>query len=613
MQLPSIKLTHKVSLLLVVPLVIALIFVSLLIVNLNQAEQDIEAEARAEEILNLVNETVRDAMGACGGMLILRMYHEQKVLHDTTQKIHELKQDRERIAALIEKNPNDAAALQEFVARLDQGNAMFATVLQMGDDDDSISSLRVMGQMKTFSEVLNFEGDKITERKSDEQRVLRQKRKEDRRRIELLIQLFMGFGIVLALALSFALTNTVFRRFGTLMRNAMNIGLGKPLEQPLHGSDELAQLDSVIHQLSEDLNILRLNERAMIDNAAEIICSLDRALRIAQINPAVERILGYDANEVLGTALQSLVHADDKAAVYEHLKGLSSVSPQVAFEARIQSKSGAYVETAWMARWSQQDRSIFCVAHDITERKEAERLKQELFAMVSHDLRSPLTSVSMTLEMLDEGILGTLNERGTKLAGSANESVKSLMILINDLLESERMAQMGMILDYENTDLDKIVQQAVDFVTPEASSKKIELSVTGSCRHAQVDSEKVRRVLVNLLNNAIKFSPRDATITASMQDIDEPHNPQIEIRIIDEGPGIPADKHALVFEKFKQAGRRDEGERKGSGLGLSICKAIVEAHGGTIGVMNGATTGSIFWFRLPLAPVVEKASRTVAS
>lgn len=613
MQLPTITLTHKVALLVVLPLVFATIFISLLIVNLYQAEQDIEAEANAAQILVQVNEAIRSGMGACGGMLILRMYHEPKVLHDTRLAIEELEHNKQQLEESAVKTPYAAADIRAFIRRIEGGRQMFKMILDMPEEDEGINELRNMGQMKTFSEVLNFEGDKLAEKMSDQSKMFRQKRKEDRQRIELLIQVFMCVGFSIAMALGFTLINTVFLRLKILMRNAVNIGLDKQLEPPLSGKDELAQLDNVIHQLSEDLAYLRQNERALIDNAAEIICSLDRALRISQINPAVERILGYSADELLGTAMSSIVHSDDKESVYENLKALTSVNPQTAFEARILSKSNSYVEMDWIARWSQKDRNIFCVAHDITERKEAERLKQELFAMVSHDLRSPLTSVSMTLEMLDDGILGTLNERGSKLAGSAYASVKSLMILINDLLESEKMAHLGMVLDYEETDMATIVQQAIDYVTPEANSKNIELVIEGTCKIGQVDSEKIRRVLVNLLGNAIKFSTKGSTVTTLLNDLPNAINraDAIEIKVIDEGPGIPADKQALVFEKFKQAGHKDEGEKKGSGLGLSICKAIVEAHGGSIGVTSEPNgPGSVFWFRIPLAPLAAAVKTT---
>ncbi len=603
MNLPTFKLTYKVTLLIVVPLVFALLFVSLLILNLNQAEQDIEAEARATEVLIEVHQSIRDVMSACGGMLILRMYHEPKVLHDTTWAIGKLKEDRERLITFADDNPSQAPDIRAFVKLLDQGSYIFKDLLETRDDSESLSTVRVMGQMKSFSEILNVEGNKLVEKKAEEGRVYRQKRKDDRQHIEFLIQLFTGIGLVLSLFLGFGLITTVFKRLGVLMRNTANIGIGKPLEEPLSGSDELALLDQVVHSLSDDLIFLRQKERALIDNAAEIICSLDRALRISQINPAVERILGYDPDELLGTSIQVMVHPDDKENVHNNLKGLTTLSAQISFEARILDTTGGYLEMAWMARWSQKDRNIFCVVHDITERKEAERMKQEVFAMVSHDLRSPLTSVSMTLEMLDDGILGPLNERGVKLANSANESVKSLMTLINDLLESERMEHVGLVLDIVDTDVEKLILQTVDFVTPEAASKSIQINVDGKCRTTLLDPDKIRRVLINLLNNAIKFSDQDSTITISMEDVTDNRGSisAIEIRVVDQGPGIAADKQTLVFEKFKQAGRRDEGEKRGSGLGLAICKKIVEAHGGTIGVKSGeGTKGSIFWFRLPL-------------
>lgn len=137
-------------------------------------------------------------------------------------------------------------------------------------------------------------------------------------------------------------------------------------------------------------------------------------------------------------------------------------------------------------------------------------------------------------------------------------------------------------------------------VKPEADRKEIVLRPRFEPDEIVVDSGRLNRVLVNLISNAVKFSPENSSVDITCEKSTGKHSiPMLEFKIIDHGPGIPESKIDLVFEKFKQAGRGDEGEKKGSGLGLAICKAIVEAHGGEIGVESELEEGSIFWFRIP--------------
>ena len=264
------------------------------------------------------------------------------------------------------------------------------------------------------------------------------------------------------------------------------------------------------------------------------------------------------------------------------------------------------MHTEWTAKWADSSKSIFCVVHDITERKEAERLKQEVIAMVSHDLRAPLTSLGVILDMMLEGVVGDLNERGNRLVGLAQQSVSSLITMINDLLDVERYESGGLTLNYEDAELVDLINNAIYMVKPEADSKDVLIRTKFENKDLRVDPGRLNRVLVNLISNAVKFSPEasDILISCSLEN-EGSDSASLEFKIVDRGPGIPPGKINLVFEKFKQVGRGDEGEKKGSGLGLAICKAIVEAHGGEIGVDSKPEEGSTFWFRIPQAPIVE--------
>jgi signal transduction histidine kinase len=135
-----------------------------------------------------------------------------------------------------------------------------------------------------------------------------------------------------------------------------------------------------------------------------------------------------------------------------------------------------------------------------------------------------------------------------------------------------------------------------------ADRKNIKIVVDAHDIYAQVDAARLRRVILNLINNAIKFSPNEGTVFISCREIGDEtsKNPEIEVRVIDQGPGIPPDKAEFIFQKFKQLDRGGEGEQQGSGLGLAICKAIIDAHGGKVGVDGTSSGGSSFWFRIPM-------------
>jgi two-component system sensor histidine kinase VicK len=256
-------------------------------------------------------------------------------------------------------------------------------------------------------------------------------------------------------------------------------------------------------------------------------------------------------------------------------------------------------------QWSAEDKSLFCVLHDISLRKQAERLKQEVLAMVSHDLRAPLTSLSVMFDLFEIGRLGELNDNGQKKVVQSRQIIARLMSLINDLLDMEKLESGALELDYTEIAAPDLVSQALDLVRNSAERRKIQITIPTAAISITCDADRIARVITNLLDNAIKFSPEGGQIAISAEQLDN----EVELTVADHGKGVPADKRDLIFERFKQSDSSGEIEKKGSGLGLTICKAIVGAHGGTIGVRAGVESGSVFWFRLPAKSQPELCSR----
>jgi PAS domain S-box-containing protein len=608
----SLKLTHKTALLIIVPLCVQFVFVAILLVNLNETERESEAEARSSLALSRTTVVFNDALSAVGSIVTGRALRDDRSAGEFKRNLEQLEVDRDKLAKLP-VNPDQAKEVQTFISLIDETKEMLIQGSDMGKETNAFVNLRGLAKLTNFISRINKNGKDLISKRTEENERYRLEQLASRKRLKAVIEIGSCLNLILALTIALILNRIFAKRMQVLMWNTHNIAIGRPLEEPLEGTDELATLDNVIHNLSNDLVVSRQKERATIENAAEIICSLDQHLRIIQINPAV-RILGYSTDFLLGTALLAIAHEDDKSSIYESLDKCKANPKDITFEARFRNKQGQYLFMALTARWSEQEKKIFCVAHDITERKESERLKADVLAMINHDLRSSLNSLGITLELLTDGHLGVLSEKGARMIAKADGSVKVLQSMINDLIEIDRIESRSFILDCRVTSLAEITQQAVDLMYGWADSKQIKIVIDARDLYAQVDAPRLRRVILNLLNNAIKFSPKGSTVFISCRELagQNPQHEEIEVRVIDHGAGIPLDKVEFIFQKFKQLERGGEGEQQGSGLGLAICKAIVDAHGGKLGVEGTPSGGSSFWFRIPMRqadlvvePVIE--------
>ena len=222
--------------------------------------------------------------------------------------------------------------------------------------------------------------------------------------------------------------------------------------------------------------------------------------------------------------------------------------------------------------------------------------KKDLMAMVTHDLRTPLTSIQGALTLLKEGIFGELTEKATNQVEKAENSATRLINLINDLLDVERMEAGKLEMHPVPTSTAVIFERTLAAISTFAEQKGISVVTDKEDHDVTADEDRVIQVLVNLISNSVKFSEKGTTITLSAK---RKIPGFVTLSVIDQGRGIPKEFVSSVFERFQQVQKGDAVEKKGTGLGLAICKAIAEGHGGTIGVESEVGVGSTFWFTLP--------------
>lgn len=242
------------------------------------------------------------------------------------------------------------------------------------------------------------------------------------------------------------------------------------------------------------------------------------------------------------------------------------------------------------------EEQVSCGLSFVSDHEDIQRAKQEIVSMVSHDLRSPLTALRVSVGMFLGGAYGDMSPEAQKRLESMGSSVDLLIRMINDLLDLEKFEAGQFRFYVKRTSTNALVKAAIQAVYGMAEAKNITIKTTGKTVKINADSDRIVQVLINLLSNAIKFSPADSIIEVQTS----LKNGFAEFRVVDHGKGIAAIHLRHIFNPFVQLNSSPAAERTGSGLGLAISKRIVEAHGGSIGVDSEVGKGSQFWFRLRL-------------
>ena len=232
---------------------------------------------------------------------------------------------------------------------------------------------------------------------------------------------------------------------------------------------------------------------------------------------------------------------------------------------------------------------------ELEERRRVEQIKNEFICMISHEVRTPLTSIHGALNLLTAGLGGELNDQGRQLLDVAYRNSRRLVRLVTDILDLQRIESGSMTFNMRPIELRSFLEQALEASRGYAGQYGVQLvldSVPPQVR-VRADSDRLMQVMDNLLSNAAKFSPAEGTVVVSVTRSEG----CVRVEVRDQGPGVPEDFRARIFERFTQAD--PTGTRPGVGLGLSISKAIVEQLGGRLDFVNARGGGAAFFVELP--------------
>ncbi len=352
-----------------------------------------------------------------------------------------------------------------------------------------------------------------------------------------------------------------------------------------------------VHQAELNASSERMN--AILLNAADAIITTSDQGQIETFNHAAEQIFGYKASDILQHNIGQLTSDFS----IENWQNNTSRSLAVMVGTRQNAEHFPLELTASKITVLDQEKFIL-IARDITARHKVERLQQEFVSTVSHELRTPLTAIRGSLGLLVGGVAGTLPEVATRMITLAHANTERLTRLINDLLDVQKLESGVLHLLVERLSLPSIINEAIE--ANQEYARRLGVSIVGVNEVPQVlvnvDGGRFQQVMANLLSNACKFSESGMQVELHVLQIGD----MVRISITDHGPGIAENFRPRMFQKFSQADASSTKAKGGSGLGLSISKAIVNQMHGEIGYSSVIKEGSCFFIDLPIVEVSEK-------
>ncbi len=349
-------------------------------------------------------------------------------------------------------------------------------------------------------------------------------------------------------------------------------------------------------RLFESLQSANRRYRELFDDSIDPIFITDMDGEILEANRQASGVTGFQPVELIGRSLFDL-QSRDRSTIQEEQSHLST-GMAISFESKMILRNGNTLPVMVHIRRENIDEVDLMqwLFRDLSERKELDRLRDDLSAMIYHDLRSPLANVISSLDIMLASQTD-LNSSEAGLIQIAYRSAERMQRLISALLDISRLEAGQSILKPKITEARTLLQEAFDIVKPniETKQQKIAMVLPTEPIFLYIDVDMIRRVIINLTENANKFTPNGGAIQMGCLQ----HSENVELWVRDSGPGIPTESAKTIFEKYVRI--QSENSPKGLGLGLAFCRLAVEAHGGKIWVESTRGHGSRFVMTLPLA------------
>ena len=411
--------------------------------------------------------------------------------------------------------------------------------------------------------------------------------------------------LLLALLLARRTANRVVAPLNAVSQALQGVldGTGKPGLEEYQSDDELRPILRYIDKLMERLGgyIQSITDERdkvalILDCMAEGLILLDEDGKVLAINRAARTIFGFPEGEEDDGALLLTRSRRLREAIQECQQKHAGVVLDVDALAESARSLRMFVSPVAGRQYEGQPVGTSILISDVTELKKAEGIRSEFTANVSHELKTPLTSIKGFTEMLSSGMVASPEDQ-KRFITMIGVEVDRLIDLINDILKLSELESVAIDQCSERTDVLEVARETADLLAPAAREGDVSLSVSGLSAVVAVPRSRVKELLLNLMSNGIKYTEKGGKVDAAIQLKDN----QAVITVTDNGIGIPAEAQSRVFERFYRVDKGRARKNGGTGLGLAIVKHIVQLYGGTVALESEVGKGSTFTVTLPLA------------
>lgn len=434
----ELKIKHKGLILVAVPLLFELVFLAVLSGLLRQADYKTWQEMHSKTVVyesSALSRLFHDAGIAMGGYALTKspLFRER---FDSI--VSSIPREFKHLQKLVGRNSSQKGSLKRLETYTNSGLHLLSTArdaIEIGGE--GVSRVRSLySEMKGVSKNISTELDNLTA----ESRKIEEDGPNARKQSDQMVRIFLAIGVLfnigLAFVLSYFFSNGITKRLFILTDNANRLARAEQLSDPIKGTDEIAHLDAVFHNMADALAEASRKERAIVENAADVICSIDADNKFTKISPACKKLWGYEPSELIGTRYLNLVISDDVEETAIATRALRKGQHTASFETRTYRKDRSIVTVLWSAFWSPTENSMFCVAHDITERK----LIEEALKESERRVRSIIENTLVSLIVIDRfGMIELVNPQTEKSFGYPAEAVleQNIGILFPQFMSAE--------------------------------------------------------------------------------------------------------------------------------------------------------------------------------
>ncbi|MGO4914800.1 PAS domain S-box protein [Pseudogemmobacter sp. W21_MBD1_M6] len=340
------------------------------------------------------------------------------------------------------------------------------------------------------------------------------------------------------------------------------------------------------HQLRATLDLLQ----------DEVYMFWTDSLQLIYMNKSAMNVTDWDEETIRRETLVDVDTPDDLELFRKRTKPLISGRKKSVIYESTHADRPVEVTLQLIRPFNEVPRFI-AVVRDIAERKQVEQAKKDFIATVSHELRTPLTSIKGAIGLILSGTTGSYSDKTKSMLSIAHRNSDRLILIINDILDLEKMDGGQMAFDMKRVDISKVLADAIEAASAYGARYDVTFAPKGMAHPVFIEADYARliQVMNNLLSNAAKFSSPGSQVVVTLKE----RKDKVQVSVKDTGMGIPKEAQSHIFDRFTQAHASDIRPHGGTGLGLSIAKTIVERHFGTLGFISEDGKGSVFMFDLP--------------